>query len=289
VPLPVLSPQRRRRRHIAPAIAIVVIVGAVVAGAIAIPRFVGHRASTSPNPATTGSARQTYNGKPTDVPFPGLDAAKSLAVDGAGDVFVLSALIPPQDANPFDSLPSKLFKLASGATKTTTLEFPDLNFRAASDLAADPAGNIYFSVGSQVWELEAGASVPIRLPFRGFVTVAAIAVDTAGNVYATGSLLGDKFGYGVKKLVPGDNKPTEMSFKDLYLPRGIAVNPARPLRTPAVARSSNSRPALPPPPRCLFPISSSPAAWHSTPPGASSSPISPPTGLSSYRQDRPTR
>ncbi|MDT5219798.1 MAG: serine/threonine protein kinase, bacterial [Mycobacterium sp.] len=225
VPLPVLPPQRRRR-HIAPAIAIVFIVGAVVAGAIAIPRFVGHRASSSPTPATTDSARQTYNGKPTDVPFPGLDAAKSLAVDGAGDVFVLSALIPPQDANPFDSLPSKLFKLASGATKTTTLEFPDLNFRAASDLAADPAGNIYFSVGAQVWELEAGASIPIRLPFRGFVTVAAIAVDTAGNVYATGSLLGDKFGYGVKKLVPGDNKPTEMSFKDLYLPRGLAVNRA---------------------------------------------------------------
>ena len=63
----------------------------------------------------------------------------------------------PQDANPFDSLPSKLMKLAAGATKTTMLEFPGLDFRSATDLAVDAAGKIYFSDGSQVWELPAGA------------------------------------------------------------------------------------------------------------------------------------
>ena len=178
VPLAV-PPLRRRRRYIAPAIAIFVIVGAVVAGAIAIPRFVGDRATRSP--ATTGAVTHTYTGKPTDVPFPGLDIVKSLTIDSAGNVYVLSSLTAAR-REPVRSLPSKLMKLAAGATKTTMLEFPDLNFRAASDLEADAAGNIYFSVGSQVWELPAGASIPTRLPFRGFVTIAAIAVDTAGNV-----------------------------------------------------------------------------------------------------------
>jgi serine/threonine protein kinase, bacterial len=161
------------------------------------------------------------------LPFPGLYGTKNVAVDPAGNLYVLASPEPAADAR-FESLPPKLYKLAPGATSATTLEFPGVNFRSASDVAVDKAGNIYFSDGSQVWLLESGKSAPIRLPFRGFSSIQAIAVDEAGNTYALGALMSNdlSFKYGAKKLAPGENRPTDLSVGDLYVPRGIAVDKA---------------------------------------------------------------
>ncbi|OBK12514.1 hypothetical protein [Mycobacterium asiaticum] len=231
-PVPLPFPPRRRRR-IAPVVAAVVIVGAVVAGAIAIPRLVRHTdsaatTSTSPTP-TAAKPRHTYAGQPIELPFPGLHPTKAMGVDGAGNIYVLASIAPPPDAGTFDSLPAQLFKLTPGGSAATTLDVPGVDLRMASDLAVDKAGNIYFSTGAQVWFVESGKS-PIRLPFRGFSSIQAIAVDGTGNTYAVGGLLGSlsdrNLKYGAKKLAPGENRPTDLSFGDLFLPRGIEVDDA---------------------------------------------------------------
>ncbi|OBJ90606.1 hypothetical protein [Mycobacterium asiaticum] len=232
-PIPLSPPPPpRRRRRIAPVLAGVVIVAAVVAGAIAIPRLVHHNGSASATSTAsavpTAAPRHTYTGQPIELPFPGMYPTKSLAVDGAGNIYVLASTAPPPDAGLFDSSPAQLFKLTPGGGSPTTLDFPGVDLRSASDLAVDQAGNIYLSVGAQVWYIEGGKSTPIRLPFRGFTAINAIAVDTAGNTYAVGGLLGSDLNsslkYGAKKLAPGENRPTDLSFGDIFLPRGIAVD-----------------------------------------------------------------
>ena len=218
-----LAPPRRRR--IGPLVAALVIVAAVVAGAIAIPRL-AHRSGPAAPATSTAPPRRTYTAQPTVLPFPGLYPTKSVAVDGAGNVYVLAAVVPAADAGPFESEPAKLWKLASGAGAAIPLDVTGANFRSATDLAVDKAGNIYYSDQAQVYLLESGKTSPIRLPFRGFSSITAVAVDQAGNTYAAGALLNDGLDlkYGAKKLAPGENRPTDLSFQNLFLPRGIAVD-----------------------------------------------------------------
>ncbi|OBK40933.1 hypothetical protein [Mycobacterium kubicae] len=230
-PMPLLPPAghaSRLRRYLAPTIAAVLVVAAVVAGVIAIPRIVGQHGATAPktSSAPTGSGpRRRYSGQPIELPFPGMHPTVTVAVDGAGNVYALAGLTPPPGAGTFDLPPEQLFKLAPGASGPTTLEYPGATFRYATDLTVDHAGNIYYSYGAQVWLVESGKTIPIRLPFRGFSKIAAVAVDAAGVVYAAGSLQEDSgLKFGVKKLAPRDNRPTDLPFEGLDLPRGITVD-----------------------------------------------------------------
>ncbi|OBJ54594.1 hypothetical protein [Mycobacterium sp. 1423905.2] len=229
--MPLLPPPaqpRRLRRYLAPTIAAVLVVGAVAAGAIAIPRVVGHHGATASktSPARTSTApRRSYQGQPIQLPFPGMHPTVSVAVDGAGNVYALAGLAPPPDADVFEVPPEQLFKLAPGASTPSNLDFPGTTFRYATDLTVDKAGNIYYSYGPDVWLVESGKTIPIRLPFRGFSKVAALTVDAAGIVYAAGTLQEDSgLKFGVKKLLPGDNRPTDLPFEGLDLPRGITVD-----------------------------------------------------------------
>lgn len=221
---PVVVPPPRRR-HLAPVVAVVAIVIAVVVAALAIPKLVHHSSNpASAKPATTTAPpKRSYTALPTALPFPGLGVTNSVGVDGAGNVYVLASLVTD---GPFESMPKQLFKLAPGGGDATAIELPGVNVRSASDLEVDRAGNIYYCEGTQVWVLESGKPSPIRLPFRGFSTIDAITFDAAGNVYAVGGLLSSdlKLKYGVKKLVPGENHPTDLSFNDLYVPKAIAVD-----------------------------------------------------------------
>lgn len=223
VQLPVAPP--RRRRYLAPALAIVAVVGAVVAGAIMIPKVV-HRSGSATPTTTTLPPRRTYTAQPTVLPFPDMYPTKSIAVDGSGNIYALAAVTPHPGASMFETEPLKLWKLAPGAGAATSVEIPGVNFRSATDLAVDKAGNVYYSDTGQVYMLEAGKSSPIRLPFRGFSSIQGIAVDNVGNTYAVGGLMGDDSSvqYGVRKLALGENRPTDVSFGTLYLPRGIAVD-----------------------------------------------------------------
>lgn len=224
-PRPVMLAPPTPRRRVAPVIAVLAIVTAVVVGAIVIPKLVRHPAGPpAAKPTTSTSAPpRSYTGLPTALPFPGLDGTKSVSVDGTGNVYVLAALVPE---GPFESLPTKLFKLAPGGGDATTVDIPGVNLRGATDLEVDQSGNIYYSDGGHVWVLGAGKTSPIRLQFRGFSSIQAIAVDGVGNVYAVGALTSPdlQFKYGVKKLAPGQNRPTDLSFGELYVPRAIAVD-----------------------------------------------------------------
>ncbi|OBJ79606.1 hypothetical protein A9W97_30025 [Mycobacterium gordonae] len=223
----VFPPPVRRRRYLGPAIAVVVIVVAVVVAAFAIPKLVHHSGNSATPKTTTTSTppKRSYTGLPTALPFPGLGVTTSVGVDGAGNIYALASLV---GEGSFDSMPTMLFKLAPGAGDAAAVDIPGVNVRSATDLKVDQAGNIYYSEGAQVWVLEAGKTSPMRLQFRGFSKIDAIAFDAAGNVYAVGGMLSSdlKLKYGVKKLAPGENRPTDLSFSGLYVPKGIAVDKA---------------------------------------------------------------
>ncbi|BDB42956.1 MULTISPECIES: hypothetical protein [Mycobacterium] len=217
----------RRRRRLAPVLAAVAIVVVVVAGAIAIPRLVGHSGS-GPTATTTVPAPRRYTTNPVQLPFPPLQTTKGLAVDLAGNVYALAGPMPFADAGPFDSAPLKLYKLAPGATDATVLDIADMDLQMASDLTTDSSGALYYSSGAHVYLLEPGKSNPIRLPFRGFTLITAVTTDQATNTYAVGGLARKSSGsdYGVKKLPLGENGPTDLPFKNLYVPHGIGVDSA---------------------------------------------------------------
>jgi serine/threonine-protein kinase len=217
LPLPVGRPGQRHR--IAAVVFAVAVVVAVVAGAaIAIPRLTGHT-TTAPTP-------HTYTTEPAVLPFPGLDLPMSAAVDSSGALYVLASWAAASGEH--DNAGHRLVVLPKAATSTTMKDLPGIDVRSATDVATDTAGNLYVSQDKSVWELAAGASRPIRLPFRGFVTIEAITVDPAGNIYAAGSVStgGSTVKYAIRKLAPGDNKPTELPFTDLHLPRAVAVDKA---------------------------------------------------------------
>lgn len=223
-PMQLPIPPPRRRRYIGPAVALVAVIAVVVTGAIVIPKVV-HRNDSTASTTKAAPPRRTYTAQPTVLPFPEMFPTKSVAVDGSGNIYALAAVIPHPGISMFEPGPLQLWKLAPGASAATPVEVPGVNFRSATDLAVDKAGNLFYSEGAQVYLLEAGKSSPIRLPFRGFTSVSGIAVDDAGNTYAVGALMdeGPNVKYGARKLAPGQNRPTDLSFEGLHLPRGIAV------------------------------------------------------------------
>ncbi len=174
------------------------------------------------------SGPRRYTTNPVQLPFPPLQTTKGLAVDLAGNVYALAGPMPFADAGPFDSAPLKLYKLAPGATDATVLDIADMDLQMASDLTTDSSGALYYSSGAHVYLLEPGKSNPIRLPFRGFTLITAVTTDQATNTYAVGGLARKSSGsdYGVKKLPLGENGPTDLPFKNLYVPHGIGVDSA---------------------------------------------------------------
>jgi serine/threonine protein kinase, bacterial len=138
------------------------------------------------------------------LPFPSLHNAKRVAVDAAGDVFVLNA-----GGNGWD----QVLKLAPGAPDPIRLPFGQI---VAQGMAADAAGNVYLALNNDVIELPAGATAPIVLPF-GNGMYEGIAVDGAGTVYVaeTGR---------VRKLTAGSAKPDQVPFAHLGKAHGVAVD-----------------------------------------------------------------
>jgi streptogramin lyase len=114
---------------------------------------------------------------PSVLPFTGLIAGSGLAVDAAGNVYVV-------DGN-------RVLKLAAGADTPTVLPlklktmFGPGAHSVVAGVAADSAGNVYVvdAEQKQVLKLPAGADTPIVLPFTGLNRPDKVAVDAAGNVY----------------------------------------------------------------------------------------------------------
>lgn len=89
----------------------------------------------------------------------------------------------------------------------TVLPFTGL--LGARGVAVDTAGNVYAAAQNGVFELAAGASASVQLPFTGGQPVG-VAVDSAGTVYVA-----DSTRNAVWKLAAGSATPAAVSFAGL--------------------------------------------------------------------------
>jgi DNA-binding beta-propeller fold protein YncE len=149
---------------------------------------------------TPGSDTQTV------LPFTGLDLCSNMidasiagvAVDAAGSVYVS------------DSCHDRVVKLSPGSSTQTVLPFRGLG--TPHGVAVDAAGAVYVVdySHSHIFELPPGATKPIRLPSTGGgEPTGAVAVDTAGNVYASCSRQRTRRSCLVM-LAPGSNSWTPL-------------------------------------------------------------------------------
>jgi serine/threonine protein kinase, bacterial len=145
------------------------------------------------------------------LPFTGLNRPVGVAVDSAGDLYVV------------DLLNNRVVELAAGSSAQTVLPFTGLD--GPWGVAVDSAGNLYVTDGgngnNRVLKLAAGSSTQSVLPFTGLNMPFGVAVDTAGNLYVA-----DFGGNRVLKLAAAPATQTVLPFTGLKNPEGVAVDAA---------------------------------------------------------------
>jgi serine/threonine protein kinase, bacterial len=117
-----------------------------------------------------------HRGPQAVLPFTGLSSLRGVAVDAAGNVYVVDNVY-------VDSGSSRVVKLAAGSSTQTVLPFTGL--KDPWGVAVDAAGSVYVAdtENKRVVKLAAGASTQTVLPFTGLVNPEGVAVDAAGSVY----------------------------------------------------------------------------------------------------------
>lgn len=111
---------------------------------------------------------------PSALPFPGLHQPEGVAVDTAGDVYVVA------DTGDATHPGKGVFKLAPGASVPTLLPFTDVS--TLGEVAVDATGDVYVTGENQVYELARGANAPVPLPFTGLSEPRSVAVAGDGSV-----------------------------------------------------------------------------------------------------------
>ena len=118
----------------------------------------------------------TTAGAETVLPFTGLNQPEAVAVDAAGDVFVVDG--------------SKVDELSAGNVQST-LGFSGLGTQL-NGLGVDAAGDVFVSdfQNNRVVELPAGGGAQETVPFTGVSAPQGLAVSPSGDVYvSTGSTI----------------------------------------------------------------------------------------------------
>jgi PPM family protein phosphatase len=211
-PLPQPSPPRRRR-GLKVAVVAAVIVAVVAAATTGYLLWQRMRTSQTPSGQTTPSSGQvaqpTSPPRPTELVVPGLTHPEGVAVDTAGNIYVV--------AN--DGAKPQVLKLAAGSGAPSPLPFTD--FKGPYGVAVDTGGNVYVTNvdGGRVAELPAGSDTPIVLPFTGLSKPTGVAVDTSGNVYVA-----DGCGGRVVELEAGSNHSNVLRVAGCA--RSVAVDSA---------------------------------------------------------------
>ena len=172
-------------------------------------------ASESAGPTPTPAPRQTV------LPFTGLTNPQSVAVDTAGNVYVVDY------AGGAHGSPGHVMRLAAGSTTQTVLPFTGIDHPGG--VAVDTAGNVYVVDyrNHGVVRLAAGSNTQTVLPFTGLHGPVAVAVDTAGNVYVVDEESDtDASVNRVVELSAGSNTQTVLAFTGLQQPMDVAVDAA---------------------------------------------------------------
>ncbi len=122
------------------------------------------------------------------LPFGTLNAPRSVAVDGNGDVYVLDKLPTPH-----------VLELAAGSSTPIELPFGTLN--GAEQIAADEYGDVFVADDGdhQVLELVEGAQPPVVLPITGLQGADGIAAPGTGEyIYVSDETTGDVVKFNVE-------------------------------------------------------------------------------------------
>ena len=146
---------------------------------------------------------------PAKLPFTDLNRPEGVAVDTAGNVYVV------------ETGDARVLKLPARSDAQVTLPFAGL--LDPDGVAVDTAGNVYVTDygTNSVLELPAGSQAQVMLPFKGLKTPTGVAVDTAGSVYVV-----DNGNERLLKLPAGSNTQIELKlpFIGLNDPEGVAVD-----------------------------------------------------------------
>jgi streptogramin lyase len=148
---------------------------------------------------------------PTTLFGSSISGATAVAVDNAGDIFVVEGYYGP------------VVEIKAGTTEPLTLPFPQLY--GAQDIAVDAAGDVFVSLNaasyepSSILELPAGSQSVTTLPVPGLSGIEGIATDPAGDlvIASTGT---NQIGY----LAHGSVTPVILPFTGLISPESVAID-----------------------------------------------------------------
>ncbi len=203
---PPRQPWWRRRAIVIPAALVTV---AVIAAAIVITSQQGNSTRAQTTMPTSTAHREPAYGPQVTLPFTGLNNPVGVAVDTAGDLYVI------------DRINNRVLKLAAGSSAQAVL--PLTGLKNPLGVAVDTTGNLYVTDtnNNQVLELAAGSATQSVLPFTGLKWPAGVAVDTSGDLYVV-----DAGNNQVLKLAAGSGSQAVLPFIGLNFPDGVAVDAA---------------------------------------------------------------
>lgn len=138
------------------------------------------------------------------LPFGKLQQRSQLAVGPDGSVYLA------------DNDTGTLLKLAPGADRPVALPIKDLG--SVGHMVVDAEDNLYAAVDRQISKISNGADTVEPVP-GATGDVGGLAVDTAGNLYATDVQEGT-----VSRMPAGGGDWIELPFRDLQSPTRIAVD-----------------------------------------------------------------
>ena len=198
-----------REQGVAAASFRLVAVMAVAALAIALALGSSVRSASAATAQARTTGQPTSYGPQVSLPFTGLTEPYAMAVDGAGDVYVV------------DTGNNRVVKLPHGSTSPVILPFSGLNDPLG--VGVDAAGDVFVSDNNnhRVVELPAGSQSQVTLPFSGLSRPTGVAVDRAGDVYVV-----DQANFQVLELPSGSQSQVTLPFSGLENPNGVAVDSA---------------------------------------------------------------